>query len=306
MTFETDGERAQFVAAANATVVPGPLESATTPAPPRIEAHLSDRTLKRLAALVVVAFAIQLAITRVGPTLIWAIVGVLLAIALDRPVSWVERRWQIPRLVIVVFGAILMAGMLAGLLSTTRIGLDRAGSIDDDIPAFVESLEELPLVGDRLAEQDLDRRVADLRRELPSLINRSPIAERSIGVAAGGLSAVFVGARPRSFHSSGDSTRQGRQGRNRFVRGRLGPRRSDQRHARRHRHNAHRRATTRRPRAVGLRLERSARHPTRGGGSCSAHRMVPRRLSLDSVEDVARGRSRAGSSLPLDNSCVQR
>lgn len=178
-------------ATAESTRVAAQTADATRGPPSQVQAHLSDRTLRRLAGLVVLAVMIQLSITRVGPTLIWAIVGVLLAIALDRPVSWVERRWQISRSAIVILGAILAAVTVAGLLSTARVGLDRSGHIDDDIPEFVASLEALPLVGDRLAEQDLGRRVDDLRRELPRLIDRSPIAERSVGVAAGGVTAVF-------------------------------------------------------------------------------------------------------------------
>lgn len=134
---------------------------------------------------------LQLSITRVGPTLVWAVVGVMIAVGLDLPIRWVENRLGVRRSVIVILGAVVVAASVVALFMGTRWQLDAAPSADEDVPAVVEALEGLPLVGDSLADFDLDRRFAQLERRLPGLINRSPMAGQAVGLLGGGLVGFF-------------------------------------------------------------------------------------------------------------------
>lgn len=151
----------------------------------------SRETALQIAVLVILAFMIQLSISRVGPTLVWALVGVLIAIGLDRPVSWIERRWGIRRSITVVVGAIVIALAVGALVATARGSVGAATSMDDEVPQLVDSLEGLPLIGDRLADENLTSEIGALQRRAPSLLNRSPMAGRAVSIVGGGLVGAF-------------------------------------------------------------------------------------------------------------------
>lgn len=152
---------------------------------------LSRRTALQMTAFVILAFIIQLAITRAGPILVWAIVGALIAIGLDRPVSWAEQRLHVSRPVIVIVSAIVATAAVAALLFTAAGSFDDARPTDDGIPELVESLSDLPLVGGALADADLDQKIEQFRRDLPDLITRSPAAGQTVGLLGGGVVGAF-------------------------------------------------------------------------------------------------------------------
>ncbi len=152
---------------------------------------LSTATLLRISALVVVAFMVQLSLSRIGSVLIWTLVGVLIAIGLDRPVTWLERRSPVPRSIVVILGASVFALALVGLGVSARGGIAGIGSVDDDIPRLVETLESLPVVGAGLRNRDLASTFEDARRAAPRLLDASPLAGRVVDVVGGGLVALF-------------------------------------------------------------------------------------------------------------------
>ncbi len=152
---------------------------------------LSRRTALQITAFVVLAFVVQLAITRVGPILVWAVVGALIAIGLDRPVSWVERRLHLPRAVVVIVLALCAAGVVAGLLVTASGSFGDARPMDEGIPDLVESLTELPVVGDDIANADLEERIDRFQQDVPRLLTRSPVAGQAFGLLGGGVIGAF-------------------------------------------------------------------------------------------------------------------
>ena len=152
---------------------------------------LSRRTALQITAFVILAFVVQLAITRVGPILVWAVVGALIAIGLDRPVSWAERRLKVRRSIIVIVSAIVTTGAIASLMFTATGSIDEASPMDEGVPELVESLTTLPVVGDALAEADLDDKIDRFQRDLPQLITRSPAAGQAFGLLGGGVIGAF-------------------------------------------------------------------------------------------------------------------
>ncbi len=152
---------------------------------------LSRRTALRITAFVILAFVVQLAITRIGPIIVWATIGALVAIGLDRPVSWIEQHWRVQRSVIVIVSAMLAAGFVAVLLSTAATSFDDGRPMDEGIPEFVAALEDLPFVGDRLADADLESQIDSVQRQAPQIVTRSPLAGQAVGLLGGGLVGAF-------------------------------------------------------------------------------------------------------------------
>lgn len=152
---------------------------------------LSRRTTLQITALVILAFVVQLAITRAGPILVWALVGAMIAIGLDRPVSWAERRLHVKRPVIVIASAIVTTIAVAALVFTATGSFGDASPSNEDIPRLVESLSSLPVVGDALADAKLDAKIEQFRRDLPNLITRSPAAGQAVGLLSGGVVGAF-------------------------------------------------------------------------------------------------------------------
>ncbi|WP_158412443.1 AI-2E family transporter [Ilumatobacter nonamiensis] len=151
----------------------------------------TNRTLWRITGIVLAAFSLQLSITRIGPTIIWAVVGILIAIGLDRPVSWLERRWGIRRSLTVALGALLVVGALAGLAFSASESLGGSSKLDTDLAAIQASFEDLPLIGDRIADLDLSERIDEFERDVPNLMSSTNVSERVAPLVGGGLVGGF-------------------------------------------------------------------------------------------------------------------
>ncbi|WP_420450266.1 AI-2E family transporter [Ilumatobacter sp.] len=157
----------------------------------RLLLQLTRGTALRVTALIVFAFALQLSIARVGPILVWAVVGILIAIGLDQPVSWIARRVGIPRSAVVITGAIVVAIGVVALVGSAGGSIGTGDRLDDEIPSLVSSLEDLPLIGDRLAELELAERIDDFIDDAPDVVTRSPITGRAVGIVGGGIVGAF-------------------------------------------------------------------------------------------------------------------
>jgi putative heme transporter len=152
---------------------------------------LSRRTAAQITGFVILAFVVQLAITRVGPILVWAVVGALIAVGLDRPVSWAERKLHLRRAVVVIVSSILVAGVIATLVIAATGSVGDTRPMSDGIPEFVEALSDLPLVGDSIDADRLEAEIDRFQRDLPRLITRSPLADQAVGLLGGGLIGAF-------------------------------------------------------------------------------------------------------------------
>lgn len=144
-------------------------------------------------SLVVVAILIGLyAIVR-GQQLaatygLWLVLGTFVAFGIDRPVSFVERRWGWPRLasIAAVLGA--MIAVAAGVLAFSgRAVTDTAGSIVEDAPKTVQSLERIPLVGPWLRDNDASGKVEKWITELPDRVGEGGAVDRVVSTAGDGV-----------------------------------------------------------------------------------------------------------------------
>lgn len=151
----------------------------------------SNTTLLRVAGIVVLAFSFQLSLSRVGPIIVSAVVGILIAIGLDRPVSWFERRLHVPRVAVVIAGALMGVAAIAGIVAVTTGALDGSSAVDTDVGNIVASLEEMPLLGDGLAGLDLEQRIDEFSRRAPILMSDANVTDRALSVLGGGVVGAF-------------------------------------------------------------------------------------------------------------------
>lgn len=123
-------------------------------------------------------------------------IGLLLALALDRPVSALQRRIGRPAAIGAVglaIGSIVIALGIVG----TRADLDVVRSLRTDAPAAAADAEELPVIGPLVRRADLETRVRNVVTELPQDLARQPTVSRALartGVGFGALlwSTLFI------------------------------------------------------------------------------------------------------------------
>lgn len=157
----------------------------------RLSLTLSPRTAVRVAALVIVAFLLQRWVARVGLPLVWAIVGLVVAVGVDRPLTWIERRTRAPRWILAAAGSVAAIGVVVALGFAAGPELRAVVDVEDELPELVATLEGLPVVGDRFAAAGLEERFDEFELEAPSWLSRSPLAGRAVDLIGGGLLGIF-------------------------------------------------------------------------------------------------------------------
>jgi predicted PurR-regulated permease PerM len=155
--------------------------------------RLALRPSARATAIVVTAVAAIAFVVDISPVPVWLVVGVTLAVALDPLVAWIDDRTPLGRgagVAIVIVG--LLAVVTVMLVLAVPSVADSVRDLDDELPAIAADLEQLPLVGDELAERGVAEQIQISLEELPDRLasERSPIEGtlRSIG---DGLLATF-------------------------------------------------------------------------------------------------------------------
>lgn len=149
-------------------------------------------------SLVVVAIAIGLfAVARgqqlVASYLLWLVLGTFIAFGIDRPVSFIEHRWHWPRVLSIaaVLGAMLAVAAAVIAFSGSAL-TDTAGSIVDDAPKTVQSLERLPLVGPWLHDNDASAKVEKWITELPDRVGEGGAVDRIVSTAGDGVVGLVL------------------------------------------------------------------------------------------------------------------
>ena len=160
--------------------------------PARVSLRISWRSAIAVAALVIMAAALHLLMSRVGAVMIWIVVALIIALGIDRPISFVERRAHVPRVLVLVTGIALTVVACGVLLVVTAPQASRSSSaLVDDAPEVVASLQNLPLIGPVLENANAATRVEDAIRELPDRIGDSRLIERAAGLAGDGVVGLF-------------------------------------------------------------------------------------------------------------------
>ena len=160
--------------------------------PARLSILISWRSAIVAAVLVVAVAALHLALVRTSSILIWIVVGLIIALGLDRPISFVQHRAHVPRLIVVLAGAALVLVSCAVLFRVTAPQATRSSSaLVSDAPEVVASLQKLPLIGPVLEHANASNRVETAIKDLPDRIGRSRVVERAAAIAGDGLVGLF-------------------------------------------------------------------------------------------------------------------
>ncbi|HUP71797.1 MAG TPA: AI-2E family transporter [Acidimicrobiales bacterium] len=167
-----------------------PADDSTAPA--RLSVRISWRSAIAVGALVVAAAATHLLLARMGAILIWIIIALIIALGVDRPISFAQRLSHLPRVVVVVIGIALMVTASTLLFVITAPQASRSSSaLVEDAPEVVASLQNLPLIGPVLENADAATRVEETIRELPDRVADSRLIERAASVAGDGVVGLF-------------------------------------------------------------------------------------------------------------------
>jgi putative heme transporter len=158
----------------------------------RLSVRISWRSAIAVAALVVAAAAAHLLLARMGAIIIWIVVALIIALGVDRPISFVQRRANLPRVVVLLTGMALIVTASVLLFIATAPQASRSSSaLVDDAPEVVASLQKLPLIGPVLENANAADRVEETIRELPDRIADSRLIERVAGAAGDGVVGFF-------------------------------------------------------------------------------------------------------------------
>ena len=161
----------------------------TSPPPPGARARidpLSLRVILRVVlTIVLVAVAIYLIFLLRKP-LTWIFIAGFLAIALSGPVNFLQRRMKRGFAIALVYlGLILIPVLFAAILIPPIV--EQINLLIDDVPAYVQDLQEFVEENDRLRQLEADYNItAELEKQAATLPARA-------GSAAGILSDIGLG-----------------------------------------------------------------------------------------------------------------
>lgn len=119
-------------------------------------------------ATVVVAVLAWSAVSALSPVAVWAVVAILIAMALHRPVSWLERRARVPRFVAI--GAVCLAGLGIVAVATSlgvAGGVETSSQLSEELPDTVDDLARLPIIGRWLDDGDVSTWLEEQTENLP-------------------------------------------------------------------------------------------------------------------------------------------
>jgi putative heme transporter len=148
--------------------------------------------LMATVAVVTVIAALALA-ADVQPAVTWLVLGLVLGLAADPVAAWLMRAPGVRR---GVAAALLVCGLLVGATAFTAAAvpslISTVRDLPDEIPRIADDLVNLPLVGERLEQAGVNRRVEEIVAELPERLaaDTRPL-ERILRSAGDSLQAAF-------------------------------------------------------------------------------------------------------------------
>ena len=159
----------------------------------RLRLRFDWRTFVWIAVAVLGALALM-ALFRNTTTMLTRIgVGLLIALALDPVVDRLQQRFRMRRgfaVAIVAVGIIAVATLLVLVLGPRAV--EQAREFSSELPATVDQLEDLPLAGRWLRENEVGDRVQEWVRELPDQFTDERVAELASALVSGVVSVAVV------------------------------------------------------------------------------------------------------------------
>jgi predicted PurR-regulated permease PerM len=158
----------------------------------RLRLRLDWRSFVWLALAVLVALALMglfrnttTMLTRIG-------IGVLIALAIDPLVDRLQQRWRMRRglaVAIVALGILALAALLIGVLAPRAVA--EARKFSDQLPHTLDQLQDLPLVGPWIRDNEVAAKVQSWLRDLPNQITDERVGELASTLVSG-LAATLI------------------------------------------------------------------------------------------------------------------
>jgi predicted PurR-regulated permease PerM len=168
-------------------------DQSSGPPPPPLVRDLDWRSAAIAAVVLVGLIAVRDLAAATTQTLTFSAIALLLALALEPLVQAVERRLRARRSVAV---GIVMAGFLASVIGLALLlgpaAVRQANDLQDELPDVIAELGDLPIVGDRLVENDVPERVQEWIEDLPARLagDTAPIEGAARSILGGALAAM--------------------------------------------------------------------------------------------------------------------
>lgn len=149
---------------------------------------LDWRTVVAALGFFTLAMAVY-AVVFANPTQVTMIVvAVFVALALNPAVAWLNRRFHIPRgwAVVIVLTTLVVAAVLLLVLFGQKTA-EQAQSMQDDLPRVLDQIDQIPIVGSRLADANAAAKVQEWLADLPKQLGSddSQIAQVAARVSEG-------------------------------------------------------------------------------------------------------------------------
>jgi predicted PurR-regulated permease PerM len=161
-----------------------------------------DRAYRTAAGITAVVIAILLGLWLVvllRTLVLVLVVSAIVAAAFDRPVRWMQRRLHLPRWAAVALVSLLSVGVLVGVGALIAQPFSSQSKVlKQGLPAEAQRLKDLPVVGPRLRNVDLQATTERFLRDLPKRLQAHRdlvlgVAQTTFTVLAGlGTIAVTV------------------------------------------------------------------------------------------------------------------
>jgi predicted PurR-regulated permease PerM len=159
----------------------------------RIRIRFDWRTFAYLVLAILGALAL-IAIFRGTTTMLTRIaLGIVIALALDPLTRSLQRRFEMRRgfaVVIVALGAAAIAGLLIGVLGPKAVA--QARQFSEELPQTLDQLEDLPLVGGFVRDNQVADKVQDWLRRLPEQFTDERVSELASTLISGVASVAIV------------------------------------------------------------------------------------------------------------------
>ncbi len=159
----------------------------------RLRLRLDWRTFAWIVLAVLGALAALALVTNTTTMLTRIGIGVLIALALDPLVDNLQHRFSLRRgfaVAIVAVGILSLATLL--ILVLGPLAVDEARQFSDQLPETVDQLEDLPLLGGWLRDNDAGERVQEWIRDLPEHFTDERVEEVARTLVSGVAAVAMV------------------------------------------------------------------------------------------------------------------
>jgi putative heme transporter len=155
--------------------------------------RLDRRSALWATSIVVLVVAAIALIIDLSPVPVWLVIGITLSIALDPLVDWLAEHTPLGRgasISVVIVG--LLSVVAATLVFAVPSVAQSVRDLDDQLPKIAADLEQLPLVGDELAERGIAERLQTTLEDAPqTLASDTGALEGALRSLGDGLVATF-------------------------------------------------------------------------------------------------------------------